>query len=58
MSSAEWHLLTHDVVKVRSHHEGIAAASTVMPALSLLVPFAVALWMRIKSAQVRGKPPR
>jgi hypothetical protein len=45
-------------VKVRSHHEEIAAASTMVPALSMLVPFAVALWMRIKSTQVRGKPPR
>ena len=24
--------------------------------LALLVPFAVALWMRIKSTQVRGSP--
>ena len=44
------------VVKVRSHHEEIAVTSTVMPALSMLVPFAVALWMRIKSTQVRGSP--
>jgi hypothetical protein len=44
-------------MKVRSHHEELAAASTVTAALSALVPFAVALWVRIKSTQLRSKPP-
>jgi hypothetical protein len=42
----------------RSHHEELAAAATVVPALSTLVPFAVALWMRIKHTQSVSKPPR
>ena len=57
-SSAEWHLLTREVMKVRSHHEEIAAASAIVPALSMLVPFAVALWMRVKSTRVRRQPSR
>jgi hypothetical protein len=44
----EWHLLTRDIVKARSHHDEIAAVSTAVPALSKLVPFAVALWIRVK----------
>jgi hypothetical protein len=51
-------LLTGELVRIRSHHEALAAASTVVPALSTLVPFAVALWMRIKHTQISGKPPR
>jgi hypothetical protein len=43
-------------MKVRSHHEELTAAATVVPALSTLVPFAVALWMRIKHTRVAGKP--
>jgi hypothetical protein len=46
------------VVNLRSHHEEIAAMSTVVPALSMVVPFALALWLRIKSTHVRSKPPR
>jgi hypothetical protein len=57
-SSSEWHLLTRDVMKVRSHHEQIAAAPAIVPALSMLVPFAVALWMRVKRMQVPRQPSR
>ena len=56
--STEWHLLTGEVVRMRSHHEELAAASTIVPALSTLVPFAVALWMRIKRTRVGSTPPR
>jgi hypothetical protein len=57
-TSTEWHLLTGELVRIRSHHEELAAASTIVPALSTLVPFAVALWMRIKRTRVDSKPPR
>jgi hypothetical protein len=59
MTSAktEWHLLTGACMNVRTHHEELAAASTMTSALSALVPFAVALWVRIKSTPLRGKPP-
>jgi hypothetical protein len=31
----------------RHHHEEIAAASSLWPALSLLIPFSAALWARM-----------
>ena len=34
---------------MRRHHEELIAAPSLLPALSLLVPFAVALWARIKT---------
>ena len=40
---------------MRRHHEELAAAPSIVPALSLLIPFAGALWARIKTA--RKKPP-
>jgi hypothetical protein len=45
-------------MRARSHHEEIAAATAIVPALSMLVPFAVALWMRVKSTRVRRQPSR
>jgi hypothetical protein len=57
-SPTEWHLLTRGVVTRRSHHEELAAATSVVPALSTLVPFAVALWMRIRHTRVADIPPR
>jgi hypothetical protein len=36
---------------MRRHHEGLAAAPSIVPALSLLIPFAGALWARIKTAR-------
>lgn len=36
---------------MRRHHEELAAAPSIVPALSLLIPFAGALWARIKTAQ-------
>jgi hypothetical protein len=44
-------------VSVRSHHEELAMAPALLPALSTLVPFAIALWFRIKSSHVGGKSP-
>lgn len=37
-------------MSVRRHHEELAAA---LPALSLLLPFAGALWVRIKTGRKR-----
>ena len=56
-SSAEWHLLIRAEMSVRSHHEELAAAATVLPALSMLVPFAIALWARIASRHAGGTSP-
>ena len=43
---------------MRRHHEEIAAAPSIVPALSLLIPFAGALWARIKTARKKDpKPP-
>lgn len=36
---------------MRRHHEELAAAPSIISALSLLVPFAGALWVRIKTAR-------
>jgi hypothetical protein len=36
---------------MRQHHEGLAATSAILPALSLLLPFAGALWLRIKTGK-------
>jgi hypothetical protein len=44
-------------MNARSHHEELAAAPAVLPALSTLVPFAIALWMRLKSSHRGGKSP-
>jgi hypothetical protein len=35
---------------MRRHHEELLAAPSILPALSLLIPFAAALWARIKTA--------
>jgi hypothetical protein len=32
---------------MRSHHEELAVAPSIVPALTLLIPFAGALWARI-----------
>jgi hypothetical protein len=43
---------------MRRHHEEIAAVPSIVPALSLLIPFAGALWVRIKTAKKNHpKPP-
>jgi len=34
---------------MRRHHEELAAASTLVPALSALIPIGVALWIRISA---------
>jgi hypothetical protein len=41
--------------RMRRHHEELAAVPSIVPALSLLIPFAGALWARIKTAP--KKPP-
>lgn len=35
---------------MRQHHEELIAAPAILPALSLLIPFAAALWARIRNA--------
>ena len=40
------------LVAVRSHHEGFVTAPALLTALSLLVPFAGALWARVASTQI------
>jgi hypothetical protein len=43
---------------MRRHHEEFAAAPSIVPALSLLIPFAAVLWARIKTARKPElKPP-
>ncbi|HEY7441073.1 MAG TPA: hypothetical protein VH701_01545 [Vicinamibacterales bacterium] len=39
---------------MRRHHEELAAAPSVMSTLSLLIPFAAALWVRIKTVRKPG----
>jgi hypothetical protein len=39
---------------VRRHHEELAAAPSILPALALLIPFAGALWARIKTGRKTG----
>jgi hypothetical protein len=34
---------------MRRHHEELAAAPMILPALALLLPLAGALWLRIKT---------
>ena len=41
---------------MRQHHEEVLAAPSILPALSLLIPFAGALWMRIKATQKEVLP--
>lgn len=41
---------------MRRHHEEFAVAPSILPALSLLLPFAGALWVRIKTARTPRKP--
>jgi hypothetical protein len=38
------------------HHEELVAVPSMLPALSLLIPFAGALWARIKSSQGMSRP--
>lgn len=33
---------------MRRHHEEIAAASAIVPAVSALIPITIALWVRVK----------
>ncbi len=40
-----------EALSMRRHHEEFAAASSILPALSMLVPLAGALWVRIKMAR-------
>jgi hypothetical protein len=42
---------------MRRHHEELIAAPSIVPALSLLIPFAGALWARIKSARKKDPHP-
>jgi hypothetical protein len=41
---------------MRRHHEELAAAPSILPALSLLIPFAGALWARIRAGQPKNTP--
>jgi len=42
---------------MRQHHEEFSVAPSIVPALSLLIPFAGALWARIKTAQKKNPKP-
>lgn len=37
---------------MRRHHEEIAAASALVPAVSALVPITIAIWVRVKEWRV------
>lgn len=37
---------------MRRHHEEIAAASAVVPAVSALIPITIAIWVRVKEWRV------
>ena len=39
---------------MRRHHEELAAAPSILPALSMLIPFAGAMWLRIKALGKKG----
>jgi hypothetical protein len=41
-------------MSMRRHHEELAAAPAVLSALSLLLPFAGALWIRIKTGRKKN----
>lgn len=40
---------------MRSHHEELAAAPSIVAGLSLLIPFAGALWLRIKTLRKKDE---
>jgi hypothetical protein len=42
--------------QMRRHHEELAAAPSILPALSLLIPFVGALWARITSTKKTSGP--
>ena len=42
---------------MRRHHEELIVAPSIVPALSLLIPFAGALWARIKSTRKKDPNP-
>jgi len=47
---------------MRRHHEELTAAPALVPALTALIPFGIAIWVRVKdwrrnSARVDDKPP-
>ena len=37
---------------MRRHHEGITAASALVPAVSALIPITIAIWVRVKEWRV------
>jgi hypothetical protein len=39
---------------MRRHHEELAATPSLLPALALLIPFAGALWARVKTGQQKN----
>jgi hypothetical protein len=43
--------LKRDPKRMRHHHEELAAASSLVPAISLLIAFAGTLWVRIKTGK-------
>ena len=42
--------------QMRRHHEELAAAPSILPALSLLIPFVGALWARLTSTKKTSGP--
>jgi hypothetical protein len=41
---------------MRRHHEELATVSSILPALALLIPFAGALWARVRTRPHNSKP--
>jgi hypothetical protein len=48
-------LATSPVAIMRRHHEELVVAPSIIPALALLLPFAGALWARIKAGRGPGR---
>jgi len=41
---------------MRRHHEELTTVSSILPALSLLIPLAAALWARVSTRPHKNKP--
>ena len=54
MRAQPW--IVHREARMRRHHEELTGVSSVLPALALLIPFAGALWARIRTQPPRATP--
>jgi hypothetical protein len=41
---------------MRRHHEELTTVASILPALSLLIPFAGALWARVRTSPHKNGP--